>query len=58
VKSFVVNHDGVVYEIDLGPDTSRIASRMTRFNPDSNADVVDSSATEGPLPPLTEEEAQ
>jgi len=55
VKSFIVNHDGVVYEMDLGPDTARIAGKMTRFNPDSNAEVVDSSALE-PLPPLMEPE--
>lgn len=33
VKTFVVNHDGVVYEKDLGKDTARIASGITRFDP-------------------------
>jgi hypothetical protein len=34
VKTFLVNHDGVVYEKDLGKDTGAIASKMTRFDPD------------------------
>jgi len=34
VKTFLVNHEGVVFEKDLGPRTERIASRMTEFNPD------------------------
>jgi hypothetical protein len=34
VKTFIVNHDGVVYEKDLGKDTGAIASKMTRFDPD------------------------
>ena len=34
VKSFMVSHDGVVYEKDLGPRTERVASRINAFNPD------------------------
>jgi hypothetical protein len=34
VMTFVVNHDGDVYEKDLGPSTARIASRMTAYAPD------------------------
>jgi hypothetical protein len=34
VKTFIVSHDGVVYEKDLGPDTLSIARAMERFNPD------------------------
>ena len=33
VMTFLVNHDGVVYEKDLGPKTEGIARAMTRFNP-------------------------
>ncbi len=33
VKTFIVAHDGVVYEKDLGPETAKIASAMTRFDP-------------------------
>jgi hypothetical protein len=35
VMSFLVNHDGVVYEKDLGKQTQSIASATTRFNPDT-----------------------
>ncbi|MDH5221756.1 MAG: DUF2950 domain-containing protein [Betaproteobacteria bacterium] len=34
VMTFIVNHDGVVYEKDLGPDTAKAAGKITRFNPD------------------------
>jgi len=34
VMSFIVNHDGVVYQKDLGPDTVAIAQGMKLFNPD------------------------
>ena len=34
VKTFIVSHDGVVYEKDLGPDTLSIAKAIERFNPD------------------------
>ena len=35
VMSFVCNHDGVVFEKNLGSDTRTIARAMTLFNPDS-----------------------
>ena len=35
VMTFVVNHDGVVYQKDLGPDTADIAAAVTAFDPDS-----------------------
>jgi hypothetical protein len=34
VMTFMVNHDGVVYEKDLGPNTRSIAFAMRKFNPD------------------------
>ena len=34
VKTFLVSHDGVVYEKDLGPNTLEIAKKIERFNPD------------------------
>jgi hypothetical protein len=34
VKTFIVSHDGVVYEKDLGPKTLSICKAMERFNPD------------------------
>ena len=36
VKSFIVSHDGVVYEKDLGPKTLEIGNAMERFNPDKS----------------------
>jgi hypothetical protein len=36
VMTFLVNHDGVVYEKDLGPETAAIVSKITRFNPDKS----------------------
>jgi hypothetical protein len=35
VKTFIVSHDGVVYERDLGPATLDEFKRMDRFNPDA-----------------------
>ncbi len=36
VMSFICNHDGVVYEKNLGRDTRSIARAMTLFDPDSS----------------------
>jgi hypothetical protein len=33
VMTFIVNHDGVVYERDLGPDTAKLAAAIRRFDP-------------------------
>ena len=35
VMTFIVNHDGVVYQKNLGPNTAAIAKAMKQFNPDS-----------------------
>jgi Protein of unknown function (DUF2950) len=34
IMTFIVNHDGVVYQKDLGKETGKIASVMTKFDPD------------------------
>lgn len=34
IMTFIVNHDGVVYQQDLGTDTEKIAKDMTKFDPD------------------------
>jgi hypothetical protein len=34
IMTFIVNHDGVVYEKDFGPNTAATAQSMTKFNPD------------------------
>jgi len=36
VMTFILNHDGAVYEKDLGPGTAAAAQKMTRFNPDKS----------------------
>lgn len=36
VRSFIVSHDGVVYERDLGPKTLDEFNNMERFNPDES----------------------
>lgn len=35
VMTFVCNHDGVVYEKNLGRDTATTAAKMTAYNPDA-----------------------
>jgi len=44
VTTFLVNHDGVVFEKDLGANTPQIAGRMTTFNPDQTWRKVDVAA--------------
>jgi hypothetical protein len=34
VQTFIVNHDGIVYQKDLGPDSLALAKQITRYNPD------------------------
>jgi hypothetical protein len=34
IKTFIVNHLGIVYEKDLGSNTASLARQMPRFNPD------------------------
>jgi Protein of unknown function (DUF2950) len=34
IKSFIVNQQGVIYQKDLGKDTTTQAKAMTAFNPD------------------------
>jgi len=41
VKTFIVSHDGVVYENDLGPDTVLRFRTMERFDPDPTWTPVD-----------------
>ena len=33
VKTFMVNHDGVVYEADLGAQTAKVAEKLQKFDP-------------------------
>lgn len=43
VMTLLVNHDGTVFQKDLGPDTERIASRMPAFSPDHTWKKVDAA---------------
>ena len=36
VMTFICSHNGVVYQKNLGPNTEAVASKMTRYNPDSS----------------------
>lgn len=36
VQTFMVSHDGVVYQKDLGPKTLELATAIDRFNPDKS----------------------
>lgn len=41
VQTFIVSHDGVVYEKDLGPDALKIFQSMDRYNPDKTWKVTE-----------------
>jgi hypothetical protein len=41
VMTFIINQDGVVVQKDLGPDTAKLASQITEFNPDKSWREVD-----------------
>jgi hypothetical protein len=43
VMTFMVSHDGVVYQKDLGPGTAARAAAIARFDPDSSWTRVDPS---------------
>jgi hypothetical protein len=47
VMTFIVNHDGVVYEKDLGEDTAQLARGMSRFDPDPSWRRADAATTPG-----------
>jgi Protein of unknown function (DUF2950) len=34
VMTFIVSHSGIVFQKNLGPNTTKLAERMTSFNPD------------------------
>ncbi len=36
VMTFIVNHDGVVYQKDLGRNTEKVAQAMSKFDPDAS----------------------
>ena len=46
IKTFIISHDGVVYEKDLGKNTASIAQEMKKFDPDSSWRKVESKYVE------------
>ena len=44
VMTFLVNHDGIVYQKDLGANSGRLAETMKRFDPDSTWEKLDAVA--------------
>jgi DUF2950 family protein len=41
IMTFIVNQQGRVYQKNLGPDTARLASAMTEYDPDPDWKLVD-----------------
>jgi hypothetical protein len=46
VMTFMVNHNGKIWEKDLGPDTSRLAGQITSYNPDQTWRMVEVADSE------------
>ncbi len=36
IMTFIVNHEGIVFQSDLGDDTAARAAKITRFDPDKS----------------------
>ena len=45
ITTFIVSHDGTVYQKDLGPRTAQIANAMKTFNPDKTWTKIASDAS-------------
>jgi len=41
IMTFIVNHNGVVYQKDLGKNTAKLATKMMRYDPDTTWKKVD-----------------
>ena len=41
IMAFIVNHDGVVYQKDLGENSKKTALAMKLFNPDTTWEKVE-----------------
>jgi hypothetical protein len=46
ITTFLINHDGIIYQKDLGPETEKIAQQIDSFNPDSSWRTMDVSSEE------------
>ena len=40
IMTFVINHQGVIYQKDLGPDSSKLGAAMDEYNPDATWTAV------------------
>jgi len=40
IMTFIVSHQGNVYQKDLGPNTKETARKMTKYNPDDSWTLV------------------
>ncbi|UCO99697.1 DUF2950 domain-containing protein [Metapseudomonas lalkuanensis] len=47
VMSFMISHEGQIFQKDLGPDSEKIAKAMKRFDPDSSWDEIQTRSTPG-----------
>lgn len=45
VMTFMISHEGDIFEKDLGPDSDRLARAMTKFDPDSSWKEVEPPTT-------------
>ncbi len=53
VKTFIVSHDGTVYQKDLGPDSLKIVKNMELYNPDKSWRRTNDQWPEQPATPLS-----
>jgi hypothetical protein len=47
VQTFIISHDGIVYQKDLGPDSLNIAKQIDRYNPDKTWQRTDDEWSPG-----------
>jgi hypothetical protein len=40
IMTFIISHQGKLYQKDLGPDAKEIARKMTEYNPDDSWTLV------------------
>ena len=36
IQTFLVSHDGIVYQKDLGPETAKLVAGIKAYNPDKS----------------------
>jgi hypothetical protein len=53
VMTFIVSHDGIVYQKDLGPKTLELFQKMELYNPDETWSPVDGSTASADTPTTT-----